>query len=98
MCSTGGIEIAVEVEVIPFPRLQYQTSSGTYLERENTQNDCNILITGTLIWWRWGGESNDKRLLILRNLLRIYERKNRKTLCMAPSVVQNHAQNFEGPA
>jgi hypothetical protein len=42
------------------------------------------------------GESNDTRRLILRNLLRIYERKNRKTRCMPASVVQNHVQKFEG--
>ena len=41
-----------------------------------------------------GGESNDTRLLILRNLLRIYERKNRKTRCMAASTVQNHVQQI----
>src|SRR6516165_12359128 len=38
------------------------------------------------------GESNDTRLLILRNLLRIYERKNRTTRCMPTSYVQNHVQ------
>jgi hypothetical protein len=38
------------------------------------------------------GESNDTRLLILRNLLQTYERKNRTTRCMAASYVQNHVQ------
>ena len=38
-----------------FPRLQYRNTSGTYLERENTQNGCNILITRTLEWWRREG-------------------------------------------
>ena len=46
------------------------------------------------IRWR-RGESNDTRLLILRNLLQTYERKNRITLCMTPSVVQNHVQQIE---
>src|SRR5215469_11319694 len=46
-------------------------------------------------WWRRGG-SNDTRLLILRNLLQTYERKNRTTRCMPASYVQNHVQNFEG--
>jgi hypothetical protein len=41
-------------------------------------------------------ESNDTRLLILRNLLQTYERKNRKTRCMPASYVQNHVQKFEG--
>ena len=43
------------------------------------------------IWCR-RRESNDTRLLILRNLLQTYERKNRTTRCMAPSAVQNHVQ------
>ena len=38
------------------------------------------------------GESNDTRLLILRNLLKTYERKNRTTRCMPASYVQNHVQ------
>ena len=47
------------------------------------------------IRWR-RGESNDTRLLILRNLLQTYERKNRTTRCMPASYVQNHVQKFEG--
>ena len=43
------------------------------------------------ISWR-RGESNDTRLLILRNLLQTYERKNRTTRCMPASYVQNHVQ------
>ena len=39
-----------------------------------------------------GGESNNTRLLILRNLLQTYERKNRTTRCMPASYVQNHVQ------
>ena len=46
--------------------------------------------------WCRRRESNDTRLLILRNLLEIYERKNRKTRCMGASSVQNHVQEFEG--
>ena len=42
------------------------------------------------------GEANDTRLLILRNLLQTYERKNRTTRCMPASYVQNHVQKFEG--
>jgi len=44
----------------------------------------------SLSWRR--GESNDTRLLILRNLLQTYERKNRTTRCMPASYVQNHVQ------
>ena len=47
------------------------------------------------IWCR-RRESNDTRLLILRNLLQTYERKNRTTRCMPASYVQNHVQQFEG--
>ena len=47
------------------------------------------------ISWR-RGESNDTRLLITRNLLKRYERKNRTTRCMPASYVQNHVQQFEG--
>src|SRR5215469_1427331 len=46
--------------------------------------------------WCRRRESNDTRLLILRNLLQTYERKNRKTRCMPASYVQNHVQQFEG--
>jgi len=42
--------------------------------------------------WCRQGESNDTRLLILRNLLQTYERKNRTTRCMPASYVQNHVQ------
>jgi len=45
--------------------------------------------------WCRRRESNDTRLLILRNLLKIYERKNRTTRCMPASSVQNHVQEFE---
>jgi len=51
-------------------------------------------VSNPLSWRR--GESNDTRLLILRNLLQTYQRKNRKTRCMAASIVQNHVQKFEG--
>jgi hypothetical protein len=43
------------------------------------------------IWCR-RRESNETRLLILRNLLQTYERKNRTTRCMPASYVQNHVQ------
>src|SRR5215472_5491050 len=46
--------------------------------------------------WCRRRESNDTRLLILRNLLQTYERKNRTTRCMPASYVQNHVQQFEG--
>src|SRR5215469_9658446 len=46
--------------------------------------------------WCRRRESNDTRLLILRNLLQTYERKNRTTRCMPTSYVQNHVQQFEG--
>ena len=42
--------------------------------------------------WCRRRESNDTRLLILRNLLKTYERKNRTNLCMPASHVQNHVQ------
>src|SRR5215472_14215141 len=42
--------------------------------------------------WCRRRESNDTRLLILRNLLQTYERKNRTTRCMPASYVQNHVQ------
>jgi len=45
--------------------------------------------------WCRRRESNDTRLLILRNLLQTYERKNRTTRCMPASSVQNHVQEFE---
>ena len=45
------------------------------------------------IWCR-RRESNDTRLLILRNLLQTYERKNRTTRCMPASYVQNHVQQI----
>jgi len=44
--------------------------------------------------WCRRRESNDTRLLILRNLLQTYERKNRKTRCMPASYVQNHVQQI----
>ena len=74
------------------PASSTRTPAEPSLERENTQNCCNILITGTLKWCR-RRESNDTRLLILRNLLQTYERKNRKTRCMPASTVQNHVQS-----
>ena len=46
--------------------------------------------------WCRRRESNDTRLLILLNLLKTYERKNRTTRCMPASYVQNHVQQFEG--
>ena len=46
--------------------------------------------------WCRRRESNNTRLLILRNLLQTYERKNRTTRCMPASYVQNHVQKFEG--
>jgi len=57
---------------------------------------CNFFQIRKKEWCR-RGESNDTRLLILRNLLQTYERKNRKTRCMPASYVQNHVQKFEGP-
>ena len=45
-------------------------------------------------YWCRRGESNDTRLLILRNLLQTYERKNRTTRCMPASYVQNHVQQI----
>ena len=51
-----------------------------------------VFLTALLsISWR-RGESNDTRLLILRNLFETYERKNRTTRCMPASYVQNHVQ------
>ena len=51
-----------------------------------------VFLTNLLsISWR-RGESIDTRLLILRNLLQTYERKNRTTRCMPASYVQNHVQ------
>src|SRR6516164_10184321 len=44
--------------------------------------------------WCRRRESNDTRLLILRNLLQTYERKNRTTRCMPASYVQNHVQQI----
>ena len=46
--------------------------------------------------WCRRRESNDTPPLILRNLLKTYERKNRTNLCMPASYVQNHVQQFEG--
>ena len=46
------------------------------------------------VQWCRRGESNDTRLLILRNLLQTYERKNRTTRCMPASYVQNHVQEI----
>src|SRR5215469_3699143 len=46
--------------------------------------------------WCRRRESNDTRLLILRNSLQTYERQNRTNLCMPASYVQNHVQQFEG--
>src|SRR5215469_2802019 len=46
--------------------------------------------------WCRRRESNDTPLLIIRNLLKTYERKNRTTRCMPASYVQNHVQQFEG--
>jgi len=72
----------MEVGEYPPPRvLEHQRN---YLERENTQNGCNILITGTLKWWR-RGESNDTPLLITRNLLKKRDAQNAITaLCPIP--------------
>src|SRR6516225_6451515 len=42
--------------------------------------------------WCRRRESNDTRLLILRNLLQTYERQNRTTRCMPAFYVQNHVQ------
>jgi len=44
--------------------------------------------------WCRRRESNDTRLLILRNLLQTYERQNRTTRCMPASYVQNHVQKI----
>jgi hypothetical protein len=44
--------------------------------------------------WCRRRESNDTRLLILRNLLQTYERKNRTTRCRPASYVQNHVQQI----
>ena len=56
-----------------FPRLQY--AGGTYLEREDTQNGCNVVITWTLKWWR-RGESEFCPQLIPLNLLIPLNEKN----------------------
>src|SRR6516165_3175418 len=42
--------------------------------------------------WCRRRESNETRLLILRNLLQTYERQNRTTRCMPAFYVQNHVQ------
>ena len=79
-----GQKLQSKWRLFHFPRLQYRNTSGTYLERENTQNGCNILITRTLEWWRREG-SNDAPLLIAHNLLKKRDAQNAITaLCPIP--------------
>src|SRR6516225_3147950 len=58
---------------------------------KTTNSSFPILCKPFDLWCR-RRESNDTRLLILRNLLQTHERKNRTTRCMPASYVQNHVQ------